>query len=549
MSEFKQAFTEVVFTDDKQKEEIDEQMINLFLGLDKKKHEELITAYNLVSEIKKAYENKDEKSYEILREKLIEVRDNTFPDISIEQLSENSVNYRTFILRFFNLNYAKHLSDVNSFGPFSNSFQTLYEGGAEEYKFIKPIPIETDHPDLSKADRMRRRHRSSALQTSDTIAVTLPNSFIYTAIRRPTRLEQAALINRIEKELKYFGERWAISGLSLERAGIARILVEFYIELIMHHTVEDVMTKEELMTVILYNDIDAIAMGLLEAGAPKGVYYHLTCLANSCNYSTIRKYQPSELFLTLDDTFSEEQSAFISALPTAGRKFKVEEIKALQNQYRRNGEVIDTSIKLYPEDDDAHPYGEFNLGIPTLSEYFTTFEFMASIYNDAIQKYTLDYSNDPAKLYRKRSELIGATRMGNYLHWIKNYITYSIPGKENSKTIVDDRSGDEQRQFEEGLLYIFSDDDRAYEDTIKKLHATVPFMTHTVTGIYESQCPGCKKKAGEAKDKEGNEIPVQDIAKQSGFTPIDPVTNFFDHTRMKIASLGVEQQSEEVNIF
>lgn len=537
MSEFNQASTDVVFKNDQHKEAVEDSSIDLFLHLSKEKHEKLIIAYNLVSGIRDAFEKQNEKDYTILRDKLVELRDESFPEESIETLSENAVKYRTFILRTFNLNFAKQLDEIANIGPFNTAFKVMAEGGEVDYKFIKPMPIKNNSPDLSKADRMRRRHRQSALQTTDTIAVTLTNSFIYTRIRRPTRLELVNLINRIEKELKYFGERWAISGLSLERAGISKILVEFFLELVVHHTVDDIDIKEELSSVILYNDIDAIAMGLLEAGAPKGVYYNLTCLADKCGYSTVRRYEASELYLALPQTLDEEQRAFLSSLPTAGRKFKIEEIRAYQNRYTHNGEVIDTSVKLYSEENPSTPYGEFNLGIPTISEYFNTFELMAELYNDAIQKYTLDYAADPAKLHRKRSELIGATRMGNYLHWIKNYVTYPDIGVEGDEGFTEDRSNGEQRQFEEGLLFIFNDDDEAYASTLDKINKCVPYMTHSVTGIYETQCPGCKKESQE------------EMAKTSGFTPIDPVTNFFDHTRTMIVRLGQSQQIEEVNIF
>ena len=71
---------------------------------------------------------------------------------------------------------------------------------------------------------------------------------------------------------------------------------------------------------------------------------------------------------------------------------------------------------------------------------------------------------------------------------------------------------------------MFNSDDNLLRDALDKVIKSVPKLTYVYIGIPDDHCPKCKTRANDV---------IKEI--NGGFTPIDPILNFFDHTRMLIA--------------
>jgi hypothetical protein len=70
---------------------------------------------------------------------------------------------------------------------------------------------------------------------------------------------------------------------------------------------------------------------------------------------------------------------------------------------------------------------------------------------------------------------------------------------------------------------IFNDDEQVYFAALEKVITLAPRMTYTFVGIMNNVCPKCKAAKEDI-----------DVGRLSGFTPVDPIMHFFDHTRMTI---------------
>ena len=522
-------------------------IIPIFLGGSDDVHNAIMeTAIAYVS-FGSAREKGRDKEAALYKAKFDELREEHFPELNMEDAGAYCTIYFQFNRRYLDRGINK-LLDIKEHEGFINRILVDVENYAPTLKpFISPI-VGSVNKTMEKRDRMRRRHFGGPTQVADIFNVYLYNSFISVKIKRPSRLEYVNLINDIEMKLRYFGERWVINSINLERAGIAKIITEFFLDHVTYHSVEGLLSPQELSSYILANDINTMALALLQAGSPKGVFYNMTCLANKCKHSELVTVQPYDLFKLNEADMDDEQRDLWMRIRDKLEKISPEEIVKHQNRYGFKGKPVETAVKLFSgisEDESKSPYGQFTLAVPTLSEYFATFTHMAEKYDPAFKKYAIDY---PAiDTYRKkRAEFAGAIRMGEYLHWIKNQITYPTGNDETVPSDVEDR-GDDQRGFEDGLLDIFSDDDEAYYRTFGAIMEQIPYMTHSFIGFMNSDCPACKARAGAPEIKDGVEQPltVHSITVQSGFTPIDVVTNFFDLTRMLIEEMGSAQLVQE----
>lgn len=495
-----------------------------------------------------AKEKGKEKEAKIFLAKFEELREEHFPDLNPNEVGAYCTVYLQFSRRYANRSIQRD-TELGQCSSFINRIMTEVAGeDAKLIPYINPI-IAKPRAVQAKRDRMRRRHNSGANQIADTFNVILHNSFVMMKISRPPRVELVNLINKIESQLRYFGERWVVNSINLERAGIARIIVEFMLDRVTYHSVEGILSPQELTEYILANDVDTMALALLEAASPKGVFYNMTCLANKCNHSSLEQVDPHDMYLLNDADMDDDQKDVMYDIVNKGRKLTPDELLTFQNRYKFKGVAIETAVKLHSElggDESKIPYGQMTLGIPTMAEYFTTFDLMAEKYDPTFKKYALDYP-DVQTYRKKRSEFAGAVRMGEYIHWVKEYVTYGDKQAEDSPDEVDNR-GDDQRGYEEGLLDIFSDDDEAYWKTFGAIMEKTPYMSHVFIGFRNCECVKCGAKPGakpgEDKPEEENGK-VHPITLESGFTPIDVVTNFFDHTRMQIEEMGEHQRLQE----
>lgn len=489
--------------------------------------------------------NQQKSNAPTLHKAWLALRNKHYPDVPEETLQDDLLRFMQFTQRYLNrvTNSAKDLVDRG------NHFINRVPGKNGFDPLIRPLPL-SEKADTTQRDRIRRRHRRRSQKHSDLIGLTLYNSFVYLRYRRPTKLELVNLIYDIENTLRFYGQRLTVNSINLERAGISRIIVKFFLDKVEYHTVEG-LDAPQLTEVLLANDVDAICMSLLEAGSPDGVYYEMGCLAKVCQgkAGTPQRYHPYDLYLVNTQDMTDAQLAFLTDARNKGTVSSVETIRSYQNQYRFNGELVDTVQKLYVQDGGyktKEAYGEVKLGVSTMADYFSAFDLLANVYNKKIESYAATLT-DKDLFNKKLSELFGAVKMGELVHWIQSYTTYP-ENEEEDENMVETR-GDLPDEFNQGMLDIFSGDDVAYWDVFRKIVETTPFLSHTFVGFLNSQCTQCGYSPDNLPktDTPEDEKPfINPLAAKTGFTPIDPVMNFFDHTRMLINHLGEMQIAQEV---
>jgi hypothetical protein len=206
----------------------------------------------------------------------------------------------------------------------------------------------------------------------------------------------------------------------------------------------------------------------------------------------------------------------ISAILNTGKKFTIEELKASDVPYTDfEGNVIDTVVK---HDNGA---GEVHIKSPYLADYFTCFDNMAEQINPELRELAVQFPNQ--KVYAtKRAEVMGSIRMAEYLQWFDKTVTLPEPGEDGEPEVISRQ--EDPKGFDQGLLDMFNSDDNLLRDALDKVIKSVPKLTYVYIGIPDDHCPKCKTRANDV---------IKEI--NGGFTPIDPILNFFDHTRMLIA--------------
>ena len=381
---------------------------------------------------------------------------------------------------------------------------------------IQPVKPTADKK-TDVRSRMRRNFRA-AMGEPDSFTVTLLNSLIVMRVKIPTPTDLIRLINDITTKLRQYGERYNVTAIHLERAGITQMLVNFILDRLTYHSVKDVADHYELKRYILVNDIEHIAMTLLAISAPKGVSYRTYCLANKCNTQDVQVVDPSAMVLTLEETMPEERRRVLYEICNEGRKLSREELAKYAPTYLdENGAELDIVCDL------GKANARVRLGVPSLEEYFACYEMMAERINPDLRELAMSFPNQ--EVFKvKRREYLASLRGHEYMHWFKRYELLPEPGTEATEVEVIERNEDPDG-FTDGLMDIFNDDQEVYFEALQKVITLAPRMTYTFVGIMNDTCPSCKQK---------NEEVVN--SRISGFTPIDPIMNFFDRTRMMVGT-------------
>lgn len=145
-----------------------------------------------------------------------------------------------------------------------------------------------------------------------------------------------------------------------------------------------------------------------------------------------------------------------------------------------------------------------------------------------------DFPN-PKVYNTKRQEYLAALRGSEYLQWFRSYELDPVAGEEGEKEII--YRDENPAEFDEGLVDIFNKEEQLYMDAMELVLTIAPRMTYTFIGIMDDTCPSCKKKAeGAIADK------------LSSFTPVDPILNFFAHTRMMISLRTAQANIQEESL-
>lgn len=438
------------------------------------------------------------------------LRDEHFKDMSDDELLPMLLNYISFIYKYTD---RLLLRDDNKSIIMRDGLSNTVEGRDEtRIPTITPVTPKNDKT-LTPKDRMRRALRAGR-GDPDTFNIILLNSLILLRVQIPSAPDLIRLMNTIAIRLQQYGEKFNVPLLNLERAGIAEILVDFVLDRLTYHSVKDVADHYELKNYILANDINPIVQGLLCTTAPKGVSFRMYCVADKCNHSAVQVIDPTTMILDVEEDMPKERRELLYEIVNKGRKLSREELAANRPVYKDpEGKDLDTTIPI-------KGIGRMNIEIPYLTDYFETYTSIRDRINPDLRAIAVDFPS--LKQYKeKQSEYMSGIRGSEYIQWIGS-IEYDLkPGEEGEIEIINRE--EDPRSFEEGLLENFSDDEDLYVLTLQKLITVIPRMTYTFIGIANDICPVCK-----------NENEAIDHALLKGFTPIDPITNFFDRTRMMI---------------
>uniref|UniRef100_A0AAU8L0E4 Uncharacterized protein n=1 Tax=Pantoea phage Survivor TaxID=3232176 RepID=A0AAU8L0E4_9CAUD len=491
--------------------EDDAPALPIFLGTERGPHNILYQTARAFMGMEEAIKEGKEREANVLKTRFDELRAEHFPDVDDNELSIMLTNYFTFFFRTFDRGMVR--GDVEDLVSPKNFTNTAEGRNGNRVGFINAMK-----PSVNGKMTMREKMRRNFLQAydqPDSFNVMLNNSMIFLKASIPTPKDLIRLINDIQTKLRQYGERFQVSSLHLERAGIGEMIVDFVLDRVTYWSVKDVEDPRELKRYMLSTDINHIAQLLLGISSPRGVNFRLYCLANKCKFSAVKVIDPANMILTVEEDMPEEMRQIRHELLTTARKLSREELADIQRVYKdKEGKPIDLDIPI------ENGTGKLVIGIPTMQEYFQAFHRMADRINPELRQLAVDFPN-PKVYADKRKEFMSTLRMGEYLQWIQQYVVFVKPGEEGEDQVMD--RDEDPAGFEEGLLDIFNKDDTLFVDALQKVLAISPRLTYTFVGIMEDECPSCKKKAESA---------MQELL--SGFTPIDPIMNFFDHHRMMI---------------
>ncbi|EBY9764042.1 hypothetical protein D5W64_13090 [Salmonella enterica subsp. enterica serovar Saintpaul] len=495
----------------------------LFLGTLKEEHQIIYKTGMIVISLRKAIADGRERDINILTENYREAREEHFPDVDEDMLTNMLVNYIRF---YFNTLDRGIMRDIA-------------RDAIDERKVVNKVPLKNGGglglisaitPGNKNEGDVRSRMRRNFLRATgapDSFNIILANSLIFMRVKVPTPLELVRLINDIVTQLHLYGERFNQTTIHLERAGICKIITDFVLDRLSYHSVKGVQDPAELKKYILSNDMNHIAQALLAIGSPKGVTYRMTCLAHKCGWTSNQVIDPTAMLLYVEEDQPEERRQLLYRLVNEGLKLSPEELAKNPPVYKdKEGNPLDTKVEF------ADGSGRLIINVPYLSEYFMSYDNMAAKVNPDLRDLAGKFPN--GKVYEeKKKEYYAQMRGHEYLQWFSAYEMDPPPGVEGEKEVI--YRSEDPKAFDEGLLDIFAKDEMLYLDALKKVIGIAPRMTYTFVGICNDECPKCKEKA---------ENPITENLKN--FTPIDPVMNFFDHTRMTIdlstAQLSLQEE-------
>lgn len=491
----------------------------LFLGTMKEEHEAIYKTAVAFLGWRDAASAGKEREANVLKDRFEELRDTHFEGVEEELLGNMLSNYFRFYFNGFDR------------GLVRNATADL----TRERKVVNTIPLKNGQrlglisaitPTVKSEMGVRERMRRTFLKASgspDSFNVILTNSLIFLRVKIPTPLELVRLINDIVTKLHMYGERYNQTSIHLERAGISQILVDFILDRVSYHSVKGIDDPIELKNYIRSNDVNHLAQALLKITSPKGVTYRMNCLANKCGWSANSVIDPANMLLYVEEDQPEERRTLLFKLVNEGLKLSPEDLAANPPVYKdKDGNVLDTTVEL------TEGNGRLIIDVPYLSEYFQAYDEMAARINPELRELAVKFAN-PQVFDEKRREYLAQMRGHEYIQWFRSMEFDPPADSEGTKDVI--QREENPKEFDEGLMDIFNKDEQMYYRALEKVITIAPRMTYTFVGICEDECPNCKEKS-EGKDQD----------QLHNFTPIDPILNFFDHTRMMI-SIRTGQQS------
>lgn len=495
-------------------EPMDGYALPMFVSVMREQHQIVLSAAQLHTAITELTSNKNagkgstETILASMTAQYEELRVKHFDGVPDEKLAQLLTNYIHF--------YSRGLDRVGHRDDQQDLLRTEHFTNTIPYNDIRkgicePLKAGTSK-NLGMKDRMRRSFNNAG-DDPTSFSMILMDSRIFLKMSNPTPLDLVLLIQTIADKLQGYGKRQRVTSLQLERALIVRCIMEFVIGRLTYWSVSDILDTRELLTVIKESDAKAIAATLLASSAPKGVNYYMTCLADKCNFSETRLIDAAHLTVYDDDRYPKEYHEQISKILSTGHKYTVEELMASDVPYIDvDGSVIDQTLSI------RNGRVVLKLKSPYLSDYFTCYDNAAARINPTLRQLAVQYPT-PQKFKEAKAAFMGSIRSIDYLQWVDEMIVYPDDGTEGDPEVY--KRSENPAEFDEGVLDCLGSDDRLAAIFLEKVIQVVPRMTYTFVGIPWDQCPKCKENATMRSS-------------HKGFTPIDPVLAFFDHTQMLI---------------
>lgn len=363
-----------------------------------------------------------------------------------------------------------------------------------------------------KPSAVMRRRTARAEDGRMAFDINLRNSFVKSTIARPGKGQIGILIDEIKDEIKGYVRKVNNNMAVLARIAVGRVIWRHYIKLLTGCSVNDIADYNQLAAIVRWSDIDAIAIGLLNAYTNKGVNLHLVCGNPTCDWNSMGLADPEKLLHIRTGHDTDEESAVFANLFNEKATYSTEETLAL---------IRDTKYGL----DNNRVYNEDNsicleLASPSMADAFTTLDFFLGRVNPLIQ--SLRERNISMEDFEEKRNMLfielGATE---YMHWVSKFIAVAAPGSDDKDIVLDREKVEDQNDFNEGLMDIIQDSPYIRDNLTQGILRKTPFMSKTFAAVQNYCCPKCKVNQEVFEDPEGLK------QRKLGYTPIDPIMSFF----------------------
>lgn len=378
-------------------------------------------------------------------------------------------------------------------------------GGVITGDVVGKKPRRNNAPDL--VERMRVQS-ISAREEEYQFDVLLRNSFVFFTIRRPSRLKLGELIQEVHRTVKGYVRSTNNPTINLSYLAAVRAVWNYVTSLIVTCNVKDITDFKQLEDLILINDVDALVVGLSKASMNKGHNVQLHCLEKDCGWVGVGLADPAKLLQKRDNLITKEEAAIYANIMNGRVKLTTQQIRELQrnSQYIENNRVYNESRSYYLE-----------IEPPTLRVGFEALDQVADSINPRIQRLRAESTQEQFEV-NLQDLLINISPM-EYIHWVARTAT---PGETAEDDDIIERHGNNQTDFNQGLMSVLEDDSYLANKLANKVRLQSPFMSRTYCAVGYFECPECKKNS-----KEQDDIGL-------GYTPINPLMNFFTLTQLKL---------------
>jgi hypothetical protein len=363
-----------------------------------------------------------------------------------------------------------------------------------------------------KPSAIMRRRSARAEDGKMAFDIMLRNSFIKSTIARPGKGQLGILIDEIKDEIKGYVRKVNNNMAVLARIAVGRVLWRHYIKLLTSTSVNDIADYNQLARIVRWSDIDAIAVGILNAYTNKGVNLHLVCGNPTCDWNRMGLADVEKLLHIRPDYDTDEEAAIFANLFNEKATYTSEETLALIRETKYGLE----DKRVYNEDNSIC----LELESPSMADAFASLDFFLGRVNPLIQGIR-ERNISMEEFEEKRNMLfieLGATE---YMHWVSAFISVAAPGSDEKDVVLRRSDVEDQADFNEGVMDIIQDSQYLQENLTQGILRKTPFMSKTFAGVQNYCCPKCKMNQDIFEDPEGLK------QRKLGYTPIDPLMSFF----------------------